>query len=251
LRELLIYTALNNLQKANYHYSKHDYPSCANHLRKALEERLKMLLPQNEHYAEYTDAETGITEIKKLKTLNQYLEKFISYSDKNGIDASELVDLKNLKDWYFNPFSHDNIQTPIFKRELDLAKRLVEEIEKFEFKVLLPAAQKLYFNFDNGAGETRNYKIELQENLRWIKSKDGNILTNPAIQCYEWTRNAEVPQQVAWRMNGDNPLRLISFYNNKWKHLLGQHELPDVDMETLWNEFHQVSNNISVVNLRL
>lgn len=60
----LVYTSLNYIQKAKYHYSKHDYPSCANHLRKALEERLKSLLPPNEHYAEYVDAETGIIEIK-------------------------------------------------------------------------------------------------------------------------------------------------------------------------------------------
>jgi hypothetical protein len=245
----LIYTSLNNLQKANYHYSKHDYPSCANHLRKALEERLKILLPQNEHYAEYTDAETGIAEIKKLKTLNQYLEKFISYCDNNGIDASELVDLKNLKDWYFNPFSHDNIQTPIFKRELDIAKTLVEKIGKFEFIILLPASERLYFNLDNAAGQTRNYKLELQENLRWIKSVDGNKLTNPVIQCYEWTQNADAPQQVAWTLNGGHPLRLISFYNNKWKHLLGDHELPNVDMAVLWNAFHGLISNNSLATL--
>src|SRR5690606_8780256 len=111
----------------------------------------------------------------------------------------------NLKDWYFNPFSHDNIETPIFKRELDLAKTLVERLESFEFLILLPATTKLYFQFDDGAGQRREYKVELQENLRWIKSLDGNIITNAAIQCYEWTHNADAPQQVAWTMNGNNP----------------------------------------------
>ncbi|MBI1307172.1 MAG: AAA family ATPase [Bacteroidetes bacterium] len=239
----LVYTSLNYLQKANYHYSKHDYPSCANHLRKALEERLKLLLPANEHYTEYPDNETGVAELKKIKTLNQYLEKFISYCEKNGIDASELVELKNLKDWYFNPFSHDNIGTPIFKRELDLAKALVEKIDKFQFAILLEAGTRLYFNFDNGAGQTRNYKIELHENLRWIKSHQGNILTNPIIKCYEWTKNT-VTEHPNW---GDD--RLFHFYNNKWRGLLKQEGIPDFPMEAFWSEIYQVSNNEPLANI--
>ncbi len=245
----LIYNSLNYKQKADYHYKKHDYPSCANHLRKALEKRIKELLPANEHYGEYLDNETGVTEFKKLKTLNHFLEKFITYCEANGINASELADLKNLKDWYFNPFSHDNIGTPIFKRELDIAKALVEQIDKFEFSVLLEAGSKLYFNFDNGEGQTRNYKIELQENLRWIKSKEGNILTNPIIQCYQWTQNVDAPVTVAWTMNGGNQLRLISFFNNKWKHLLAQPDIANVPVERLWNEIHQVGNNQTLISL--
>ena len=239
----LIYTSLNYLEKADFYYTRHDYPTCANYLRKALEERIKLLLPANEHYAEYPDAETGVTEIKKLKTLGQYLEKFIGYCDKNGIDASELVDLKNLKDWYFNPFSHDNVGTPIFKRELDSAKLLVEKLKEFEFQILLPAATKLYFNFDDGQGQTREYKIELQENLRWIQSEAGKLLTNPAIKCYEWTRNITV-QQVNW---GND--KLFHFYNNKWKALIRQDGIDDFPMSTYWNEVRQVSNNQPINSL--
>lgn len=239
----LLHNSLNYLQKAAFYYTKHDYPSCANHLRKALEKKIKELLPSNEHYGEYIDYESGITEIRKLKTLNQFLEKFISFCESNGINATELTDLKNLKDWYFNPFSHDNIGTPIFKRELDLAKALVEKLDKFQFTVLLEAGTRLYFNFDNGAGQTRNYKIELQENLRWIKSHEGNILTNPVIHCYEWTKNT-VTENPNW---GED--RLFHFYNNKWRALLRQEDIPDFTTETFWNELYQVENNQPLVSL--
>lgn len=245
----LLQNSLNYLEKANYHYFKHDYPSCANNLRKALEKRIKELLPSNEHYGEYPNRETGVTEIKKLRTLSQYLDKFIGYCETNGINASELADLKNLKDWYFNPFSHDNIETPIFKRELDLAKELVKKFETFEFYILLEAGEKLYFNFDNGAGETRNYKIELQENLRWIKSTDGNKLTNPIIQCYEWTHNANAPQSVNWTMNRNSSLRLINFYNNKWRGFTQHQDIPDVAMTALWNALHEQTSNNSLATL--
>jgi len=239
----LVYTSLNYIQKAKYHYAKHDYPSCANHLRKSLEERLKTLLPTNEHYAEYVDIETGITEIKKLKTLNQYLKKFISYCEKNGIDASELKDLKNLKDWYLNPFSHDNIQTPIFKRELELALELIEKLDKFQFTILLEAEQKLYFTFNNGEGQTRKYKIKLLENLRWINSREGNILTNPIIECYEWTRN-NIIEYPNW-----GEYRLFHFYNNKRRALLGQGGIPDLPMETFWNELYQLESDQPLFNI--
>ncbi|KAA9349571.1 AAA family ATPase [Larkinella humicola] len=240
----ILYNSLDYLQKAEYHYQKHDYPSCANYLRKELEKRIKELLPENEHYREYIDNETGIKEIKKLRTLSQFLEKFISYCENNGINASELSDLKNLKDWYLNPFSHDNIGTPIFKRELDLAKILVHQIGKFQFKILLEAGSRLFFNFDNQAGQTRNYKIELQENLRWIESKDGNLLTNPIIQCYEWTMNAVVEVDPIWRN-----AKLFQFYNSKWKALLRQPQIDNVPMETFWNELYELTSGRSLITM--
>lgn len=232
----LLYTSLDHLQKAEFFYAQHDYPSCANNLRKALEKRLKELLPPNRQYAEYVDSETGLTEIKKIKTLNQYLEKFIAYCNENGVDASELTDLKSLKDWYFNPFSHDNIGTPIFKRELDLAKTLVYKLEDFQFNTLLKAGESLYFRFDNGLGETREYKIELLENIRWIKSVQGDLLTNPEIRCTEWTRNGTV-EQPNWGTH-----KLFHFYNNKWRALVQHQDLDDFPMDTFWDEVYLQSN---------
>jgi energy-coupling factor transporter ATP-binding protein EcfA2 len=244
----LILSSLSYFQKAKYYFKKHEYPSCANHLRKALEKRIKELLPANQHYNEYFDNETGVTEIKKLKTLNQYLEKFIQYCEINGINAAELADLKNLKDWYFNPFSHDNIGTPIFKRELELAIALIDKLDTFEFKILLPASTNLYFRFDNQAGETREYKIELLENLRWIRSYRGNILVDVNIGCYEWTTNGNV-NLVDWGLNGNPPQSLFLFYNNKLNRLLNRNVDTRVEMPILWNELMQESNGEPIANL--
>lgn len=238
----LIYSSLNYLQKAEFHYSKHDYPTCANYLRKALEEKLKILLPINEHYAEYEDIESGVKEIKKLKTLSRYLDKFISFCDSHGINALELIDLKNLKDWYFNPFSHDNIETPIFKRELEIAMDLVKRIEKFSFKVIVSAGTNLYFKLDDGNGETRVYKLELQENLRWIESEKGNILTNPIIKCYEWIKNGK-NEVVDWPSD-----RLFKFFNNKWRALIKKN-VPDVPVETFWSHVYLAHNDQPLTSL--
>jgi hypothetical protein len=239
----LLFTSLNYQEKADYYYSKHEYPTCANYLRKQLEKRIKELLPPNEHYMEYLDEDTGVKEIKKLKTLNQYLDRFISYCNTNGVNANELKDLKNLKDWYFNPFSHDNIGTPIFKRELDLARILVINLEKFHFNILIEAGSFFYFRFSH-EGQDREYKLELLENIRWINCEIGHVLTNPKVRCYEWTKNGKA-EKVNWEDT------LFHCYNNKWKSLIKQPNIPDFPMEIFWNEIYEKESELPLIAKRL
>ena len=224
----VVYNSLDYLQKANFYFSKHDYPTCVNYLRKALEKRIKKLLPANLHFAEALDSETGVTEIKKLKNLHQYIDKFILFCDANGIDSTEISVLKNLKDWYFNPFSHDNIGTPVYKKEVEIAKAHVEKFYQLTIEELAPAGTNLFFRFSNDAGDTREYKITLSENIRHIISNDENILTDARMNCYEWARNGTV----------DNPTwgetKLFHFYNNKKNHFF---HTPDeqVDKSVFWD----------------
>lgn len=96
----------------------------------------------------------------------------------------------------------------------------------------------MYFRFDNGAGQTREYKIELQENLRWIQSVDGNILTNPGVRCFEWTKNAIVEVNPPWDVD-----KLIHFYNNKWRALIKQPDIPNFPMATYGDHFFILNNN--------
>lgn len=239
----VIYSSLDYLQKANFYYKKHDYPACANHLRKALEKRLKDLLPDNEMFIEKVDFETGLTEIKKINTLGGFIDKFISYCDVNGINVSEIQQLKNLKDWYFNPFSHDNNGTPIYRREVEIAKKLVERLYNFRIYVLVPADTDLYFQFSNDAGNTREYKIKLLENIRCIVSDTGNIITDAKINCFEWTRDGVVAAP-SW---GD--AKLFHFYNNKKNHFLEQDFNTRVDNSVYESELKLVDNNQEIQTL--
>lgn len=224
------------MQKANFYFQKHDYPTCANHLRKALEKRIKQLLPSNAFYIEKNDTITGLKEIKKLNTLGGYIDRFISYNRENGIDASELVDLKNLKDWYFNPFSHDNIGTPIYKKEVEIAKRLVEKLYNFRIYILVPAGTDLYFQFSNDAGNIREYKIKLLENIRSIVTDGTNIITDAKIECFEWNKDGiiEVPQ---WGVKS-----LFNLYNNKKNTFTGQDINIKVNNSVYGSELKLMSN---------
>ena len=80
--------------------------------------------------------------------------------------------------------------------------------------------------------------------MRWIKSVDGNKLTNPAIRCIEWTRNGTVEANPNWGAD-----RLIHFYNNKRRGLLQVQEVVDVAMTVLWNELHELTSTNSLAIL--
>jgi len=241
----IVYTALDYLQKANLLFQKHDYPSCANHIRKAVESRVKFLLPINLHYGEYLDNETGLKEIKKLKSLSQYLDAFIIFCDENNFSVSELIELKNLKEWYFNPFSHDNIGTPIYRKELERALSLAQKLEQFNFPIIAEAGLKLYFNFDDGKGETRQYKIEVQEQLRSVSTEGITILSNPKINCFEWTKNGKTAL-VEW-----NHVRLFNFYNNKLRGLLKQEDKADIPVLEFWDKLLIIENDVAIKALKI
>lgn len=239
----IVYNSLDYLQKANFYFERHDYPSCANHLRKALEKRLKEILPDNEKFIEKVDFETGLNEIKKINSLGGFIDKFISYCITNNIDATEINQLKNLKDWYFNPFSHDNIGTPIYRREVEIAKILVERLYNFKIYVLVPANTDLYFQFANDQGNVREYKIKLLENIRCITSVTGNIITDAKITCLEWTRDGivEIPN---W-----GETKLFHFYNNKKNHFLGQNSNTRVDNSVYGSELKLADNSNEIQTL--
>ncbi len=241
----IVYTALDYIQKAELLFQKHDYPSCANHIRKAVESRVKYLLPINLHYGEYIDTETGLKEIKKLKSLSQYLDAFIKYCDENNISVQELIELKNLKEWYFNPFSHDNIGTPIYRKELERALLLGQKLEQFNFPIIAEAGLKLYFNFDDGKGETRQYKIEIQEQLRSITTKGSTILSNPKINCFEWTKNG-TPEVVEW-----SDKQLFSFYHNKLQGFIKRHDIDETPLIEFWDKLFLIENDLTLKTLKI
>lgn len=215
----IIYASLSDVEKAEFYLEKHDYPAGANYLRKAIESRLKDLLPNHLHFIEKEDSETGEKHLVKLKTLQQYLDRFISFCDGLNLDVREFKDLKNLKDWYFNPFSHDNIDTPVFRGELEKALDLVNRLYRLEHSIVVEAGVMLEFRFDKGNGEYRVYKIELQEKIRQVNIDGVSKNTEPIVRCVEWNRDGTV----------DNPdwgdWKLKTFYTNKRRAFL-QEELP-------------------------
>jgi energy-coupling factor transporter ATP-binding protein EcfA2 len=126
---LIIDPALDYLGKAHVYFRKKDYPACANYQRKWCEQFIKNYLQDN--YRLELSKNEGALAITSLDTLFGKLKQF--YKDcsiKFPQMIKEEFDLH--RDTVMNPFSHDNLHSPVYKQELERGFRLIEELEKLK-----------------------------------------------------------------------------------------------------------------------
>jgi len=126
---LILDPALDYFEKANLYFQKKDYPTCANFQRKWCEQFLKKYLQENYRLEILGDEQA--TEITKLNTLFGRLEKF--YKDcKIELPAGIKSEFHLHRDTVMNPFSHDDLQSPVYRQELERGFRLIEELKKLK-----------------------------------------------------------------------------------------------------------------------
>lgn len=135
----ILLTSLNYFQKANYYYTSHDYAACGNYLRKEFEFVLKNLL-----YGKYLLIGNGKTgEIKSIDELGDLWNNF--YTSQNsllsslGFKKDIYQEFEFLSKTVLNPLSHDNLDKPLYRGELDIAFNLLNKIKSIEKTVMLPA----------------------------------------------------------------------------------------------------------------
>lgn len=124
---LIITPSLDYYQRADLYFQKNkedkDYPAAANYLRKEYEQQFKRLL-----YGNYSlkSGEKGTTLLREeLDELKQGFEKLLADL---GFNADFFTDFGNISKSTLNPLSHDNLQKPIYKRELIDAFKLVDDL---------------------------------------------------------------------------------------------------------------------------
>lgn len=105
------------LEKATSYYKAYDFPACANYLRKECERLLKDKLPET-----YTLGD-GIKGLIKAPTLDTLIDRLRIYYEDLGVEPPSVLieSLQNYKSILFNPMSHSDIESPIYKNDLDLA----------------------------------------------------------------------------------------------------------------------------------
>lgn len=169
---VIIQEGLSYIKKARAYFKAKDYPSTANLLRKASEEHMRKLLPRHERLR--IDHNTG------LQTPNTSLEdlekKLIVYLTDNGFDLSELAPFGTFKKVVMNPLSHDDLEAPHYRAELEDAFVVVDYLLSIEVReVDFPASKKIGdFSFDfsyrDATVEDRQiiHSIIPREGLRFI-----------------------------------------------------------------------------------
>lgn len=163
----------NYIEKANHFFESFDYPTCANYLRKAFEKQFKELLPYN---LSHCFNEEG--EIKPNSKLNTNFENLIKFLSDSKLDTDSLVDFSLYTKILLNPLSHDNLESPIYKRELESAFLLFERLQLINKKPLKEVNSKTSNIFKLSVKNQNDiwfqYKYELVDNLYRI-TFDKNI----------------------------------------------------------------------------
>ena len=122
--EPLFLTKYTYREKAEKYFENADYPASANYLRKYCEEQLKRLLPPNLLLKPKRNGEI------EEEVLNGLIEKMENrFCALYNIPLTELPSLSFYRKRLFNPLSHDDAHTPVYKAEIIGA---VAEIDKIK-----------------------------------------------------------------------------------------------------------------------
>lgn len=173
---------LSYLSKAEKYYNISDYISAGNLLRKEVERILKTKLPTSYKIIEESEGEI------KLLTLELLIQRFIAYYEDCDITLpKELLNaIKTFKKVVLNPSSHDDIKSPIYKKEIETTFEIVRllNLEPVITRKLL-VEMHTPFKYTN---TERNYEaiIELANNLYYYKYGNNHSFTRIKYRMMEW-----------------------------------------------------------------
>lgn len=158
-KPVIIQDNIEPLEKAKNFFEAFDYYSAGNYLRKALEKELERLV--------------DITYRIETKDLESLISKLFDYYEKcncGDLIPTELKSqLKMFKDSVLNPSSHYDLQSPLYKTEIETAFSIIKELQKLPLikrHLLVGMRASLFYQNDE-----KNYKAQyiLSENIYAIK----------------------------------------------------------------------------------
>lgn len=157
----------DDFEKAHNYFRLHQYPACANYQRKICESLIKKFLPD---YKKYDALPNGdITPVNKLDT---YISRLKSYLTENGLSSEPFSRLKTCLRVVMNPLSHDDLESPVFRRELELVFDIIEDLHHLKNTVILTAGSKIVMKKKHAeTGIEKEYICQLLSPLRKIEYK--------------------------------------------------------------------------------
>ncbi len=159
-------------EKADKHLIEFDYSAAANAIRQGLENLIFNFLPENLRY------KVENNEIKK-RTLGELIGQFQNFLRQHNQSLGIIKDLFVYKDLLLNPLSHDNVNTPVFRSELDAIITLLPVLKGLQTtlhkELSDPLNNEIKLVDINSAGHQITYRIALSEHLRSFILLDGNF----------------------------------------------------------------------------
>lgn len=192
-------------EKALHYFLMNDYPACANYQRKICERLIKQFLPEHKKYDALPNGD--IVPVNKLDTFISRLE---SYLEENGMDFKPFEQLRTCLRVVMNPLSHDDPESPVFRKELELTFRIIGRLQKLKNTVVLKAGEEIRLKKANsGTGTETIYISRLLTPLRKLEY-DG-MVTISKVRILALTQK-----------DGDQPKKKISY---------------DGELEEIYNKF--------------
>lgn len=121
----IIHNDKTQIEKARAYFEAFDFPAAANYLRKECE---RLLLDKLVETYTVGDGLKGLIKPPKLETL---IDRLKIYYTELGIEPpNNLIDnLQSYKSILFNPMSHSDIESPIYRNDLELAFKTIEKLD--------------------------------------------------------------------------------------------------------------------------
>lgn len=180
----VIHEVKSNYERADSYFKARDFPACANYLRKECERILKDKL------LETYRVEDGLKALVKPIKLDTLIDRLKVYYEDLGLQPPlDLVrNLQNYKSVLLNPMSHDDVESPIYKNDLELMFQTLSELETLvlpQRTVLLNKGQLLTL-----ALPAITYTAELEIAKPVYVAEDNGVKTTSPITFFfkTWTR---------------------------------------------------------------
>ncbi len=192
----VIIPSKGNFAKAKAYFKAKDYTASGNYLRKECEDLISKILPKTYKINE------DCSKVQELENLLKKLEKL--FEDCNIPKPKELLDsLKIYRKALLNPSSHNDLKSPIFRKELEEAFKIVGNLEKLYESEIVQTLIKLFDDktipkFALEQWQICHYKnipnnydaeIELVNSLFVIEINKQKKFTSHKFKLKKWTFN--------------------------------------------------------------
>lgn len=179
-KPVIIHEKLDYISKAVAYRDSYDFYSAGNNIRKAIEKKLEELLPE--------------TVRKTTRDLDHEIRQLFEFYDDNG--CSDLIpqglrhQLLQFKDIVFNPASHFDLKSPLYKIEVEKAfdiYNILDGLPKLTITLLCGMRASLFYS-----NAELNYSAEfiLKDNLHAVQIPgQADRLSNPKHKLVTYSRN--------------------------------------------------------------
>ena len=213
-------------ERAEFHFIHGDYPACANYLRKALEQTLRNIIPENKLYKGLGNSDIEACQISVSKqymsmketdhswlffqkytagisgalprpaTLHNLIDIFKGLMNDYVITFPYCEELTKIKNRLLNPLSHDDLKSSIFKKELETGFNILKELNKIKSEILVAVSKDkssyLFFDIDDKEnGKVWIYRFELLGNLRYLEYGGIGLLLNAECKIINRTLKSD------------------------------------------------------------